>query len=320
MISLPRDLYVAVEPYEPTGLTDTWHTKITDAFMVGVRQAGPGPNYWSRDFDVGPDNLPTTAARGRGAAVIMRTISDLVPGGLQFHGWATVDFAGFEKVVEAVGSVHMCVDETFYSIHFWPNGEWAGNPLARGDIGYSGPTSGNYGDGYKYVEGWCGDMPPWMALDYARQRYGPAGGDYARQRHQQQLLKAIIRKVASPDTFTNLGTIQRLQETAGELLTLDLGGQPIEDWLITLKDLRADSITMVKTYAGKTRGALLRAGQPCEYGTENCLSYQRVEQDLIQLLQAVQTDNVFNFLLAHPDWVGEDAVDPNAVAATPTAT
>ena len=37
-------------------------------------------------------------------------------------------------------------------------------------------------------------MAGWEALDYARQRYGLKNGDYDRQRHQQQLIKAIAKK------------------------------------------------------------------------------------------------------------------------------
>ena len=42
----------------------------------------------------------------------------------------------------------------------------------------------------------CKDMEGWEALDYARQRYGLTNGDYDRQRHQQQLIKAMAKKAS----------------------------------------------------------------------------------------------------------------------------
>ena len=37
----------------------------------------------------------------------------------------------------------------------------------------------------------------WQAIDYARQRY-TAGGDYTRQRHQRQLVKALLGQAETP--------------------------------------------------------------------------------------------------------------------------
>src|SRR4029453_15794370 len=180
--------------------------KMNSAFSFGARTSGPGPTVWDREFDLSPEG------RARGAELTMLTISNLVPGGLKFNGAAIIDFKGFEAVVNALGGVHMCIDTDLYSIHYYPNGTKAGNPL-HPDYG------GHYGDGKHYVKGTCPDMQPWEALDYSRQRYELPNGDHDRQRHQQQLLKAIVKKVASPDTLTNFKTIGKLQAAAGDLLT-----------------------------------------------------------------------------------------------------
>ena len=44
----------------------------------------------------------------------------------------------------------------------------------------------------------------------------------------------------------------------------------------------------------------------------------RPGQPVVAMLQAVQTDTFFSFLLEHPTWVGNEVVDPDA-GATPTA-
>jgi LCP family protein required for cell wall assembly len=283
MVSFPRDLHVTVPAIPETGVGD-YTTKINAAFGTGARSTDHAPGAWGE-----PDL--SKAGLERGVAQTMRTISDLVPGGLEFHGAAIIDFAGFEKVVEAVGGVNMCIDEEVYSIHYWPDGRKSGNPLWRG-LNNDEPADGDYGDGYHYEVG-CRDLEPWQALDYSRQRYGLHDSDYGRQRHQQQLLKAIVKKIVSPDTATNLATLANLQDAAGDLLTLSLGGHEILDWAWTVKDLRADSITMVK----------FNGGTFCDMpdSTDEC-----IYPDSIELLSAIQNDTIFDFLAAHPDWVSTE--------------
>jgi len=181
----------------------------------------------------------------------------------------------------------MCVDTDLYSIHYYPDGTKAGNPLHP-------QYGGHYGDGKHYKKDDCYDMQPWEALDYSRQRYELPNGDYDRQRHQQQLLKAIVKKVASPDTLTNFTTIRRLQAAAGDLLTLDTGGNKIEDWVLTLSSLRADDMVLIKTNGGHVAG----------FGDGT--SDERLLPDTLALLKSVQADAVFDFLATHSDWVAAD--------------
>lgn len=287
MISFPRDTQATIPAYPATGLNADWTTKINNAFFVGTRTTGPGPNVWERESDLSPEG------RARGAELTMRAINNLVPGGLglEFHGWATIDFEGFTTVVEALGGVHMCIDSDFYSIHYYPDGTFSGIPL-WGGLNTDEPAGGPYGSGYHYTVG-CRDLEPWQALDYSRQRYGLPNSDYDRQRHQQQLLKAIVKKVASTDTLTNINTINKLREAAGDMLTMNLGGHELIDWVWTLKSLRADDIVMIKTNGGTF----------CNIpgGTEQCLT-----DDMLDLLRAVKNETVFDFLAAHPDWVAKD--------------
>lgn len=279
MISLPRDARVEIPPFPDTNYVGG-SSKINGAFSFGARTAGPGPSVWDRATDLSP------AGQGRGAALTMKTVSNLVPGGLKFNGAAIIDFAGFEAVVNALGGVSMCVDTDLYSIHYYPDGAKAGNPLHE-DYG------GRYGTGKHYTVG-CYDMQPWEALDYSRQRYELPNGDYDRQRHQQQLLKAIVKKVASTNTLTNFGTIKSLQKAAGDLLTLDLNGQALEDWVLTLSSIRPDDVVMIKTNGGKF--------SPFGDGTSD----EMLLPETLQLLKAAQTDTVLDFLTAHPDWIAAD--------------
>lgn len=271
MISIPRDAEVPIPDYPKANFTG-FRDKINAAFAHGAVKDG------HRD--------PSEAGRERGTELTMKTISNLVPGGMTFNGAAIINFDGFQSVLEAIGGVHMCVDEDVWSIHYLQNGTRVYADLPE----YQAKASGKH-----YIEGECRDMLPWEALDYSRQRYylADGDGDYGRQRHQQQLLKAIVSKVSSGDTLTNFSTITKLRKAAGDLLTLDLGNTKVEDWVLTLSSLRAEDIVMVKTNGG-------------QFAPNGNGSNEQLTPESLQLLKAVQDDTVLEFLTTHQDWIAAD--------------
>src|SRR5688572_9651632 len=104
------------------------------------------------------------------------------------------------------------------------------------------------------------------------------------------LLMAMLMKIASKGTLTDLNKVLELQKVAGDLLTLDLQAAPIEDWFFTLRNLRPDDLVMIKTNGGKVN--------PNPNGEGELLT-----EDSLELLQAVQQDKVFEFLTKHRDWI-----------------
>lgn len=260
MMSLPRDAEVDIPDYPATGFTG-FTTKINAAFAAGAQKNGA------------PD--PSPAGRARGAQLTIMTINQLVPGGMTFNGAAVLNYDGFLSILKILDGVDMCVDEEVWSIHYHPNGRKA--------------QGGDLDDGVgKYYPVGCYHMADWEALDFARQRH-LADGDYGRQRHQQQLIKAIVAKMTSTGVITDLGKIQQLQQAAGNLLTLDLGQVPAEEWLFTLKSLGSDDLVVLKTNGGNFNSA----------GDGNEL----LSQDSLTLLQHIQQDTVPDFLTQHLDWV-----------------
>jgi anionic cell wall polymer biosynthesis LytR-Cps2A-Psr (LCP) family protein len=279
LVSLPRDLEVSIPAFPPTNYPGESAQKINAAFFFGARQTGGNLSVWDRPFDLSPEG------RGRGGALTAMTIDQLVPGGLKFHAMVIIDFDGFLNVLEVLGGVHMCVDEAVYSIHYYPDG----TRPARGDL-----VGDRYGQGKFYPEG-CYDMQAWEALDFARQRYGLEGSDYARQRHQQQLIKAMIDKMMSRGILTDPGKLLQLRRAAGDLLTLDLGSIDMEDWLFTFGHLRPSDIVMIKTNGGK----LYNAGV-VEKGNQSLMEESK------QLLASLSSDTVADFVASHPDWVTKE--------------
>jgi LCP family protein required for cell wall assembly len=263
MISVPRDAEVAIPDF-PESNFKGWRTKINAAFAFGNLKNGK------------PDDSPE--GRKRGVSLTVQTINNLVPGGLKFNAVAVINFEGFRNVLDVIGGVYMCVDERTTSVHFDKAGKYHTmiNDLSQRKV---------------YEKG-CRDMAGYEALDFARQRYNVTGGDYGRQKHQQQLLSAIFKKLTSQGVMTDPNTLLKLQKAAGALLTLDMGKTAAVDWLVTLKGLSSNSITMVKTNNG--------------IPNTNAAGNEVLTQDSMNLLKAVHDDTVYDFLVKHPTWVASD--------------
>jgi anionic cell wall polymer biosynthesis LytR-Cps2A-Psr (LCP) family protein len=263
MISLPRDAEVDIPDFPKTGFRGH-RTKINAAFSGGAQKDGK------------PDNSP--AGRRNGAELTMRTINDLVPGGLKFNGVVVINFEGFREILKAIGGVRMCPSMEVRSIHFDKNDKYHTKKL-------------DYDLRKVYKKG-CQNFEYWEALDFARQRYSLPNADYTRQANQQLLLMAIFKKLASKGTLTDPGKLLKLQQRAGDLLTLDLGQQEIIDWIFTLRSLGPEDLVMIKTNGGRINSI----------GNGN----ERLNETTMQLLKAVNQDKVYDFVLKHPDWVATE--------------
>ncbi len=257
LISLPRDAEVAIPPYPKTNFAGMSSAKINAAFAAGATRNGA------------PDSSPE--GRARGAELTAMTIDQLVPGGIDFNAVAILNYDGFLSILKVLDGVDMCVDEEVWSIHHDRNGKKVYPDLPDG-VG-------------KYYPVGCYHMKDWEALDFARQRHLP-DGDYGRQRHQQQLIKAIIKKMTTMGVLTDVGKLLDLQKAAGDLLTLDLGGIPPEEWIYTLRLLGSNDLVMIKTNGGKFNSD----------GSGN----EQLSQDSMSLLQAVAGDNLIDFLARTP--------------------
>ena len=68
----------------------------------------------------------------------------------------------------------------------------------------------------------------WQAIDYARQRYGLPNGDYDRQRHQRQMIKAILAKAWAQGLGSDSAKLQSIIGTLGKALVYVGGRTPLE--------------------------------------------------------------------------------------------
>ena len=113
--------------------------------------------------------------------------------GVRMDHVVLIDFFGFVKVTDALGGVQMNVDQTITSIH----------PPHR--VFTKGPHTFNGEE----------------ALDYVRQRYQYTDGDFAREKHQQQFLTALLDKAASAGTLSNPARFKDFVGSTASALTVD---------------------------------------------------------------------------------------------------
>lgn len=232
LVSIPRDLLVSIPAAPATGYPGG-PDKINSAFQYGGGGQG-------------------------GTRLLSATLTQLT--GIRFDGAALIDFAGFQRVIDLLGGVRMCVQTPVRSIH-------TGTVFERG----------------------CQEMTGAQALDYARQRYDLPGGDYDRQRHQQQLLSAMLAKASSSRVLSNPIKVDRLIRAVGSSLTVDTNGMPLEDLVLALREMPRDAL----------RGIQL----PSHPYEADGLSYVRLDPAAGDLFLALTGSHMADWMGANPSWV-----------------
>ncbi|KKK01507.1 LCP family protein [Micromonospora sp. HK10] len=255
LFSLPRDLVVDIPAY-PRSRYPGGRTKLTHAMSYGSRVPGDKAH-------------PSTA---QGYDLLRTTVSRYT--GLRIDAGAVITFGGFDKLVDTLGGVDLYVDQRVASKHRRPDGQH--RPLVGGS--YTGPQM-VYLPGNRHLTGW-------QALDYARQRY-TAGGDYTRQRHQQQLIRALARKILDQGLARDPDRVQQVVAALGKTLVYVGNGPKLVDFAYALGGLPADGFVLV----GLPGTAVGRGGS---YRGEQLQPVGR------QFLAALRGGTEAAFLTAHP--------------------
>ncbi|WP_030441754.1 LCP family protein [Actinoplanes subtropicus] len=277
MLSIPRDTLVDIPAYNNGKYNNReHHDKINAAFAFG-----------SMGLD-GDDAIT------QGMTLLTKTIQkqfDITP-----DAEAVVNYSGFTDIMKILGKVCMYVDENVTSIHVGhtADGKQA-TPYVTDNAGIikhkvAGVTPNKYKIGNH-----C--FTPTEALDYARQRdlLSKNDGDYGRQRHQQQLLKAIMKTAVSQglDSPTKLPGILT---AVGKAMTVFLQGISLEDWAFGLKGINPDNIITLKT----NNGQFVNAKAPPGVG-----SAQGLNADSIEMFRDAKNDTMAQFVAAHPTWIAD---------------
>jgi LCP family protein required for cell wall assembly len=256
MISIPRDTIAQIPADASMGFGGSTE-KINAAYMYGSMN-GRG---WTG-----------------GAKMATKAVHQLT--GITFNGVIVIDFDGFKGILEALGGVHMCVDKDMWSSHYVVN--------AKGKVEYAkgaDPTSPPR-NALWFRKG-CRDMAPWEALEYSRLRHS-ANGDYDRQRHQQQLLRAMAKKASSSGVLTNPSKVSKVLAAAGQSLKMDTNGVSVADFMFGLKGLAAANLIPIRTNNGTF--ATVNGGEGIAPVTQ-------------ELFRAAAEDRMDPFLLSNPGLV-----------------
>lgn len=231
LISIPRDLWV---PIDDCGQGTGCDAKINAAYDFG------------------------------GPKLTARTVEQLT--GVSLDGMVIVSFQGFDKVVDALGGIRLCVDEHTKSIH-------TGRVFTVGCHHFTGAE----------------------ALDYVRQREDLPDGDYGRQRHQQQLIKAAAAQAEHEGLLSNPAKLDRVVRAIGDDLTVDTNGVALPDLVFSLRRVSGSDITM------------LRMPEIDGYSPDG-QAIQQLDDTGRSLFTAIREDDLGTWAAAHPSLVNKNAV------------
>ncbi len=230
LISIPRDLRVHIPPDGSfTGGTG----KINSSFQYGGQGSG-------------------------GVRLLSETLTQLT--GITFDGAAVVDFSGFDKVVEDLGGVHLCIDQKVKSIH----------------------TGHVFNTGCQYLS-----AP--RALDYLRQRETLPGGDFDRQRHQQQFLQAVFSEMFASGETKNPLKLDQIIRAVGSSMTVDLNGVPVDQLVYSLRNVQPSTLVGVRV--------------PSHTKTIGGTSYVIADDDADGLYRAIAEDTMATWVQANAQWL-----------------
>jgi LCP family protein required for cell wall assembly len=193
-----------------------------------------------------------------GYQLVSKTITELT--GIRFDGAAIIDFTGFKSVVTLLGGVDMCVDQVTKSIHT----HWT------------------------YLPG-CQHMDAAHALDYVRQRELLPDGDYDRQRHQQQFLRAILQEARDQGLERDPLKLDRLIRSVEGSLVVDANGVPVADLVLALANITPSA----------TVGIRLPSYPEMIGGYSYVLPYEQADT----LYQAIVSDSLDGWVTDNPTWV-----------------
>jgi len=151
MLSIPRDLWVPIPGLDTEG-------KINTAHFLGDAMKYPGG----------------------GPALAMETVRYSL--GIPIQYYVRLNFGGFEKLIDLIGGIEICVPETIDDPEY--------------------PDSG-YGYEPLHIDAGCQHMDGRLALKYARTRHSGLG-DFDRAKRQQQVILAVRDKVVKGDMLPTL--------------------------------------------------------------------------------------------------------------------
>ncbi|TAP39967.1 LCP family protein [Arthrobacter sp. S39] len=171
-------------------------------------------DLWVGIPDHGHAKINAALAFG-GVPLMVQTVESLF--GQRIDHIAMIDFEGFVGLTDALGGVQVDVPAPFVSYH--------------DQIAF--PAGPNTLDGKH-------------ALEFVRERYAFADGDYQRVRNQQAFVKALLARNLSADTLLNPLKVHNVVSAMAPFISVDggLDAATIAGLAVELKDVRPRDMVM----------------------------------------------------------------------------
>lgn len=202
-----------------------------------------------------------------GAPLAVRTVEQLT--GVRIDHVVAIDFSGFARVTDALGGVRICVPQTV-------------------------------SDQIGTVAAGCQVMDGAQALDYVRQRKTLPGGDFDRQRRQQNWMRSVVAGATDRQLLSDPVKLTAVvRELASSVRTDDgLGEAQLLALALSHRELRADDVAFLQ--------APLASPATGHEGTQSVVYLDGAAG--AELWWSLKGDDVAGWVASHPDAALGDTV------------
>lgn len=210
MLSIPRDLYVAIDGHGSD--------KINSAFSSGYN------DYMSKSCTKKSQSDCVSSAMAAGANLSTKTVQNVT--GLTIPYYFIVEFDGFEKIIDKLGGIDVYVDNAIYDPSF-PSDDM---------VNY---TTFQISAGQHHMDGAT-------ALKYARSR--ETTSDFDRAARQQKVILAIKDKAANLNLLTDSKQVLEIFSAVSNTFYTNFSATEIKTLLGLIKNVdTGNAITKVLT-------------------------------------------------------------------------
>lgn len=207
------------------------------------------------------------AAGVGGPDLLVRTVEETT--GLNINHYVEVNFAGFVKVVDAVGGVRLC--------------NRSGKQLVDRYAGLKMPPG-------------CHELDGVRSLSYVRARHIGIDGDFGRITRQQEFLRAVMGRVGSGGNLVNIPKLLRIANSIAEVVQTDDGLTTRQALSLARRvgNLSADRVDM-RVYPSSAPGP----------ACAGCPDYVLPKPEAALLMKAIREDAARLPPVGHPGGAGD---------------
>lgn len=167
------------------------------------------------------------SAAAYGTECVINTVKNLI--NVEIDYYAKINFRGVMGLVDAVGGIDIDVEQPDYSVYVQKYGEGV---LCESNYVRDPTHPTCMGTGWQHLNGE-------QALAYARNRHGFLQSDLARNRHQQQIVEAVAKKLLTINSF---GEFEKLLDAIAQNIATNLSTTQMLSFYQTLKNMLMQSL------------------------------------------------------------------------------